>query len=33
MDIVKYSMADEEYGLAIELYLKIKDDNEDFNEL
>ena len=34
MDIVKYSMLRvEEYGLAIELYLKIKDDNEDFNEL
>ena len=34
MDIVKYSMLRvKEYGLAIELYLKIKDDNEDFNEL
>ena len=34
MDIVKYSMLRvEEYGLAIELYLKIKDDNENFNEL
>ena len=34
MDIVKYSMIRvEEYGLAIELYLKIKDDNEDFNAL
>ena len=34
MDIVKYSMLRvKEYGLAIELYLEIKDDNEDFNEL
>ena len=34
MDIVKYSMLRvNEYGLAIELYLKIKDDNEDFNAL
>ena len=34
MDIVKYSMLRvKEYGLAMELYLKIKDDNEDFNEL
>ena len=34
MDIVKYSMLRvKEYGLAIEIYLKIKDDNEDFNEL
>ena len=34
MDIVKYSMLRvKEYGLAMELYLKIKDDNEDFNAL
>ena len=34
MDNVKYSMLRvEEYGLAMELYLKIKDDNEDFNKL
>ena len=34
LDIVKYSMIRvKEYGLAMELYLKIKDDNEDFNEL
>ncbi len=34
MDIVKYSMLRvKEYGLAMELYLKIKDDNEDFNKL
>ena len=34
LDMVKYSMIRvKEYGLAMELYLKIKDDNEDFNEL
>ena len=34
LDIVKYSIIRvKEYGLAMELYLKIKDDNEDFNEL
>ena len=34
MDMVKYSMIrTKEYGLAMELYLKIKDDNEDFNKL
>lgn len=34
LDMVKYSMLRvKEYGLAMELYLKIKDDNDDFNEL
>ena len=34
MDIIKYSMIRvREYGLAMELYLKIKDDNEDFYKL